>query len=713
MTKRVLIITANTTDAKALEHVLGTARDGPFCIEWVALLSEALERLHRGGIDVILVDLSLTDSQGIETFDQLFVAVPHIPIMTLSDPDDELLAWEAVQRGAQGSLSKGYLGSYLVPQSLRQIIQRKAVEEALFLEKNRAEITLNSISDAVIGTDMSGNIDYLNSTAEHMTGWSRNEARGLPIKQVMHIVNGDTRETEQNPVELVLQQNKPMGLTAGTILIRRDGSEVSIEDSSAPIHDLSGQISGAVIVFHDITVAQEMALKMAYLAQHDFLTSLPNRVLLNDRIVQAIALAKRSGTHLAILFLDLDNFKYINDSLGHATGDKLLQSVAHILTSCVRHSDTVSRQGGDEFVILITLDKNLESASLTADKILTALAACHSIATHKLHVTTSIGISVYPADGQDSETLIKNADTAMYHAKEKGRNNYQFFSNGMNVRAVERQVIETNLRRALEQQEFILYYQPKVNLKTGIITGAEALLRWMHPAWGMVLPGRFVTVAEACGLIVPIGNWVLREACEQTKRWKDAGLKLDAITVNISALEFRRNDFVEGVRTILYETGLAAGCLQLEITESVLMRDAESSTVILNQLKDMGVQLAVDDFGTGYSSLSYLRQFPIDVLKIDRSFVHDIGSAQDNGSIVSAVIAMGNSLNQRVVAEGVEVQAQLDFLKALQCEEGQGYLFSRPLVAEQFATLLATGLQGTQFPAKFHKNRNIEVLQHV
>lgn len=692
MTKRVLIITANATDAKALANVLDTARDGPFYIEWVTLLSEALERLSKGGIDVILVDLSLTDSQGIETFDQLFVAAPHTPIMTLSDLDDELLAWEAVQRGAQGSLSKGYFGSYLVPQSLRQIIQRKAVEEALFLEKNRAEITLNSISDAVIGTDMSGNIDYLNITAEHMTGWPRNEARGLPIKQVMHIVNGDTRETEQNPVELVLQQNKPMGLTAGTILIRRDGSEVSIEDSSAPIHDLNGQISGAVIVFHDITVAQEMALKMAYLAQHDFLTSLPNRVLLNDRIVQAISLAKRSSTHLAILFLDLDNFKYINDSLGHATGDKLLQSVAHILTSCVRHSDTVSRQGGDEFVILITQDKNSEDASLTADKILTALAACHSIATHKLHVTTSIGISVYPADGQDAETLIKNADTAMYHAKEKGRNNYQFFSSGMNVRAVERQVIETNLRRALEQQEFIVYYQPKVNLKTGMITGAEALLRWMHPKWGMVLPGRFVPIAEACGLIVPIGNWVLREACIQAKRWKDAGLNFGSISVNISALEFRRNDFVEGVRTILQDTGLEPGCLQLEITESVLMRDAESSTVILNQLKDMGVQLAVDDFGTGYSSLSYLRQFPIDVLKIDRSFVRDIGSAQDNGIIVSAVVAMGNSLKQRVVAEGVEVQTQLDFLKVLQCEEGQGYLFSRPLDAEQFAALLTTGL---------------------
>ncbi len=693
MTKRVLIITGNANDANELVNVLGTARDGPFCIEWVTLLSEALKRLLTGDIDVILVDLLLADSQGIETFDQLFAAVPHTPIMILSPMDNERLAWEAVQRGAQGHLSKGYFGSYLVPQSLGQIIQRKAVEETLFIEKNRAEITLNSISDAVIGTDMAGNIDYLNIAAEKMTGWSRDEARGLPISKVMHIINGETREIERNPVELVLLENKPMGLTAGTILIQHDGTEVSIEDSSAPIHDLGGQISGAVIVFHDITVAQEMALKMAYLAQHDFLTSLPNRVLLNDRIMQAISLAKRNDSHLAVLFLDLDNFKYINDSLGHETGDKLLQSVAQALSACVRSSDTVSRQGGDEFVILLTQDKNSEDASLTANKILTALAMSHSIAKHKLHVTTSIGISVYPADGQDAETLIKNADTAMYHAKEKGRNNYQFFSSSMNVRAVERQVIEANLRRALEQQEFVVHYQPKVNLNTNMITGAEALLRWIHPKWGMVLPGRFVPIAEACGLIVPIGNWVLREACEQTKLWKEVGLKIDSITVNISALEFRRNDFVDGVQTILHETGLEPDCLQLEITESVLMRDAESSTIILNQLKDMGVQLAVDDFGTGYSSLSYLRQFPIDVLKIDRSFVRDIDSSKDSSIIVSAVIAMGNSLKQRVVAEGVDSQIQLDFLKALQCEEGQGYFFSRPLAADQFAALLTTGIR--------------------
>ena len=697
MTNRVLIVTADPDDARTLELALGKAQDGPFAIEWVARLSDALERLRAGGIDAILADLSLPDSQGIETFDQLFAATPQTPILTLSAVDDDALAREAVQRGAQGALSKGHFGSSLVPQSLRNIIQRKAVEESLYLEKTRAEITLNSISDAVIGTDMSGNVDYLNVAAEHMTGWTREEARGHPIAEVMQIINGTTRESERNPVELVLQLDKPMGLTAGTVLIRRDGKEAPIEDSAAPIHDLNGQIAGAVIVFHDITAAQAMRVKMTHLAHHDFLTDLPNRVLLNDRITQAIALAKRRGTHVAVLFLDLDNFKRINDSLGHETGDKLLQSVALRLSACVRGSDTVSRLGGDEFVVLVTEDKYAEDAALTADKILAALAAPHAIDKHELHVTTSIGISVYPTDGENTETLIKNADTAMYHAKEKGRDNYQFFRHEMNVRAVERQVIESHLRHALERQEFVLHYQPKVNLATGAIAGAEALLRWMHPEWGVVLPERFVPIAEDCGLIVPIGRWVLREACAQTKRWEDAGLKPASIAVNVSALEFRREDFVEGVRAILSETGLEPRCLQLEITEGVLMHNAETSTAILQQLKDMGVQLAVDDFGTGYSSLSYLHLFPIDVLKIDGSFVQDIDSVNDNGSIVSAVIAMGSSLKQRVIAEGVEKPGQLAFLKAQHCEEGQGYFFSRPLVAEQFAALLETGIPEAAF----------------
>lgn len=689
MTQRILIITNDLTDRVSLQNALRETSDGPYDILVAGSLSEAITHIQKHKVDAILADLHLPDSEGIATFDSLFANAPQIPILTLSG-DDETLAIEAVKSGAQGYLTKGHFASYLVPQSLRNVIQRKAVEESIYIEKVRAEITLNSISDAVIGTDMAGNVDYLNVAAEHMTLWTREEARGQPITTVMPIIHSESRLEKDNPVAMVLQQDMATTLTPGTILVRRDGSEVAIEDSTAPIHDSAGNIAGAVMVFHDITDAKAMAVKMAHLAQHDFLTNLPNRALLNDRIAQAIGLAKRRSSFLAILFMDLDNFKHINDSLGHATGDKLLQSVTERLSACVRSSDTVSRQGGDEFVILVTDDKSAENAAQTAEKLLKSLATPHHINKHELHVTTSIGISVYPSDGTDAETLIKNADTAMYQAKDKGRNNYQFFKPEMNVRAVERQVIEVNLRVALARNEFFLHYQPKINLKTGEITGAEALLRWQHPQWGMVPPIRFIGIAEDCGVIVPVGRWVLREACAQTRQWQDSGLDIATISVNISAVEFRRQDFVEGVKAILSETGLPPTCLQLEITESVLMRNAEGSIAILEQLKNMGIQLAIDDFGTGYSSLSYLNQFPIDVLKIDQSFVQDIGNnkTDSNGVIASAVIAMGNSLKQKVIAEGVEDEEQLSFLKEQHCEEGQGYIFSRPVGAEQFEKLL-------------------------
>jgi diguanylate cyclase (GGDEF)-like protein/PAS domain S-box-containing protein len=695
MANRVLIITSDVVDAASLRKVLGNAKDSVFVVEWVRQLSEGLRRIQAGGIEAIIVDLMLPDSHGIDTFDKLFAAARHTPIMILSAVDDETLTTTAVQRGAQGYLSKSNLDNSLVPQSLHNLIQRKVIEQSYFLEKTRAEITLNSISDAVIGTDMAGDVDYLNIAAESLTGWSREEARGHPIGEVMRIVDGETREPKPNPVDLVLQRNKSIALTAGTILIRRDGREAAIEDSVAPIHDWDGKNAGAVIVFHDMTAAQAMALKMTHLAQHDFLTNLPNRALLNDRIAQAISLAKRRNTRLAVLFLDLDNFKHINDSLGHATGDKLLQSVADRLCACVRGSDTVSRQGGDEFVILVTEDRFAENAALIADKILSTLATPHVIGEHELHVTTSIGISVYPTDGQDAESLIKNADTAMYSAKEKGRNNYQYFERSMNVRVVERQAIEAKLRHALHRQEFLLHYQPKVNLETGTITGVEALLRWQHPEWGLVLPGRFVPVAESCGLIVPIGHWVLREACTQAKRWQEAGISPVPISVNISAPEMCANNFVEAVRTILSETRLDPSGLQLEITESVLMRDAETSIAILEQLKNMGVQVAVDDFGAGFSCLSYLAKFPVDIIKIAPSFVREISSPLGSGIVASAVIAMAASFKQLVVAEGIEDHLQWAFLKVQHCDEGQGNLFGRPIAAEPFTALLVSGLSAT------------------
>lgn len=688
MLNHILVLTNDPLEVKMLKTALAPSKD-LFKVEWLTLLSSGIERLSVSNIDAIIVNLSLPDSSGIETFDKLFAAVPQTPILTLSLTDKTELAEEAVTRGSQGNICKDYLDSKIIPQTLLNIIQRKNVEEIFNQDKVRAEIALNSINDAVICTDLSAKIDYLNTSAVKMTGWSKKEAYGLHINEVFNIVDGATQEPPlENPVYLVLEKNEPMGLNAGTLLIRRDGKELSIEDSISPIRDPRGEMTGVVIVFHDITAEREMSKKMEHLAQHDFLTNLPNRLLLNDRIAQAISLAERANTQFAIMFLDLDNFKHINDSLGHDTGDKLLQSVTERLSSCIRSSDTVSRQGGDEFVILLTSSKHGSDTTLIANKILQALNRPHYITQNPLHITTSIGISVYPTDGKDAQTLIKNADTAMYGAKDTGRNNYKYFRNEMNVRAVERQFIESQLRLALEKEEFELHYQPKFNLITGAITGVEALLRWQHSEWGITNTKKFITVAEESGLIVPIGNWVMREACMQAKRWIDAGLKPMQVAVNISWIEFHQDNFVEGVRQVLLESGLNAKYLQLEITESVLMRDADTSAKMLHQLRNMHVQIALDDFGTGYSSLSYLNLFPVSTLKIDQSFVNDIHSVKDEAIIVSAIIGMANKLKLCVVAEGIENKTQLEFLKLKDCEEGQGYYFSPPLRGELLAELL-------------------------
>jgi diguanylate cyclase (GGDEF)-like protein/PAS domain S-box-containing protein len=565
-------------------------------------------------------------------------------------------------------------------------------EEALFVEKERAQVTLSSIGDAVICTDISGNISYLNPVAERMTGWSLPEAATRPMTEVFRIQDGAALETNLNPMKAAVTQNRIIHLPSNCILIRRDGVEIPIEDSVAPIHDREGHATGAVIVFRDVSVARAMASEMAHSAQHDFLTSLPNRMLLNDRINQAIAAAARHTKKVAVLFLDLDGFKHINDSLGHAIGDELLQSVAKRLVDCVRASDTVSRQGGDEFVILLSEVTDSDNGAITARRILQSVSEAHSIKQHDLHITASIGLSAYPGDGQDAETLIKNADTAMYQAKANGRESYKFFKPAMNVRAVERQSIEESLRRALERNEFALHYQPKVNLKTGDITGAEALIRWTHPTRGSVSPIQFISVAEDCGMIVPIGHWVLRESCRQARAWVEAGLPLGTMAVNISAVEFRHENFLEGIFSILEETGMDPKLLELELTESVLMKRAESTQSILSTLRERGIQLAIDDFGTGYSSLSYLRKFPVDSLKIDQSFIRQITTDPGETTIVTAVIDMSRSLKLRVVAEGVETKEELAFLRAHQCEEAQGYFFSRPVPPSQFATMLKTGI---------------------
>ncbi|MGO8975890.1 MAG: putative bifunctional diguanylate cyclase/phosphodiesterase [Steroidobacteraceae bacterium] len=573
---RLLLVEDIPGDSHLLRKMFNEQGSHNTQLTHVKCMSEAETHLAEHAVDIILLDLGLSDAHGSGAVQRAHAAAPDVPLVVLTGLDDESLAVQALQQGAQDYLIRGQIETRGLLRALRYAIERKTMER----------------------------------------------------------------------------------------------------------------------------IAMATARQMAHAAEHDFLTGLPNRMLLNDRVGQAIVLATRHMNKIAVLFLDLDGFKYINDSLGHPIGDKLLQSVAKRLADCIRGSDSVSRQGGDEFVVLLLDIEQAEDAAVTARRMLQAVAQPHSIDQHDLHVTASIGVSVYPDDGLDAEALIKNADTAMYQAKENGRRSFQFFKPAMNVRAVERQFIEEGLRRALERQELALHYQPKVNLVTGAITGAEALLRWTHPARGSIAPAQFIPVAEDSGLILPIGAWVLREACAQARAWMDAGLPVTSMAVNVSAMQFRDKNFLDGLFAILAETGFDPRSLELELTESVLMKHAEFTATILQILRKRGVRVAVDDFGTGYSSLSYLQKFPVDAVKIDQSFVRQISTAGEDTTIVKAVIGMARGLKLRVIAEGVETLEEAAFLRAYRCEEAQGYYYSRPVPPQQFAVLLRNGIPASAIVAQ-------------
>jgi len=688
----VLLVEDNLGDARLMREMFNEPNAPSVELMHAECMVDAEEILVRRAIDIILLDLGLRDAQGLQAIHRAHAAARRVPLVVLTGLDDELLAAQALQSGAQDYLIKGQIEGRGLFRALRYAVERKLLEDALYAERERAQVTLNCIGDAVACSDVSGNITFLNLVAETMTGWPLAEAMGRPMAEVVRIVDASTRQPTSDLSALEAANVATGQVPANCILLRRDGFEIPVEDTVAPIHDREGRTVGAVIVIRDVRTSRAMALQMTHSAHHDFLTGLPNRVLLNDRIATAIAAATRHSKKVAVLFLDLDGFKHINDSLGHQIGDKLLCSITSRLVDCLRGADTVSRQGGDEFVMLLAELDHPEHAAIAARRMLQAVARVHAIDELELHVTTSIGVSVFPDDGLNAETLIKNADTAMYQAKENGRQGYQFFEPAMNVRAVARQFIEEALRRALDRQEFQLHYQPKIDLRSGKITGAEALIRWTHPTRGPISPAEFIPVAEDSGLILQIGNWVLREACRQARSWVDAGVLTGSIAVNISAIELRDEGFLDGVYAILEETGLEPRFLELELTESVLMKRAESTAVILEALRARGVQVAVDDFGTGYSSLSYLGRFSIDTLKIDQSFVRQISVSPGETTIVSAVIGIGRSLRLRVVAEGVETASELAFLRAQHCDEAQGYFFSRPVPPAQFARLLETGL---------------------
>jgi diguanylate cyclase (GGDEF)-like protein/PAS domain S-box-containing protein len=436
-TRTVLFVSDDANDTGLIRNLLAELTDGEWHLEWSRRLSDGIHLLGQKPITAVLLDLFLPDSKGLKTFATLLESAPQTPILILADRKNEATALQATKCGAQEYLLKEHLDAYWLPRVLRSAIERKSAEEKIFVENERAQVTLNSIGDAVLSTDIAGNVSYLNLVAEEMTGWSCEQAIGRPVAEIFRIIDGTTRQPALNPMMQAVRENRTVGLKANCILIRRDGIECAIEDSAAPIHERSGKVTGAVIVFHEASIARDVVKKMAHLAHHDFLTSLPNRILLSDRATNAIAMARRRNKQLALLFLDIDDFKNINDTMGHTIGDKVLQSVAQHLTACVRESDTVSRHGGDEFVVLLAEIEHAKDAALIAAKILQALAAPLDIDGTKIQITVSMGVSIYPTEGLDIETLIRCADTAMYLSKAKGRNSYQISIKDNNAQVVE------------------------------------------------------------------------------------------------------------------------------------------------------------------------------------------------------------------------------------------------------------------------------------
>lgn len=566
----------------------------------------------------------------------------------------------------------------------RELARRAGAETALFAQGERLQVTLESIGDGVLSTDDQGNVLYMNAIAERLSGWSSAEARGRPSHEVLHVtVNGGDRRTT-SPVELALRTVVASGHPDDVVLHRRgsDGSDGSggqsnIEESIAPIRDRDGQLIGAVIVFRDVTESKAMAGRMSHLAQHDALTDLPNRVLLNTRLTDAIERANRAQRKVAVLFLDLDRFKNVNDSLGHRVGDQLLIGVARRLTTCVRDVDTVSRQGGDEFVVLLPDLTDKQGPLRAAETILNQLAMPFTIDGQALSITTSIGVAIYPDDGATIVELTKNADAAMYLAKQSGRNVVRFFTSELADIALRRHQVEQRIAEGLKNGEFVLHYQALCRAADGVPFGAEALVRWAQDG-KIIPPAEFIPIAEESGQIIELGDAILTMACRRSAEWNRGRHEPFAVSVNVSAHQFRSSGFVDRIARTLVSTGLDPRCLELEITESVLLDAIDQTETVLRELKMIGVSIALDDFGTGYSSLSYLSRLPVDRIKIDRSFIQDLETNARDRSIVRAVINLGSDLGLFVVAEGVETMEQRKILTALGCPELQGYLFGKP-----------------------------------
>lgn len=602
-----------------------------------------------------------------------------IPFTFITGIEAQYNAWIDTLSGWFVVISSGWLLYLLMAKNMKMI---KRSDEAIHLRNRAIESSVNGfLITSCHKPDHP--IVYVNPAFESITGYSRKEVLGQNPR-FLH-----SEDIAQPGLEVIRAAIKAQRDGKAVLRnYRKDGSLFWNELSIAPVRDEAGRVTHFIWVQNDISDAKRYQEALEHQANHDLLTGLPNRNLLQDRIAQAIIYAERSAHIVALVFIDLDNFNLINDSLGHTAGDKLLKAVAERLKTGFRVVDTVARLGGDEFVLVFNDQTGEELFLQETERLAEVFSMPFHVDEHEIFVSYSAGFSLYPQDGKDAETLLMNADVAMYRAKEQKGNSFQFYAPDMNAKIRERLVLESHMRYALERQEFSLMYQPQVNSVTNRVFGMEALVRWNHPEMGVIAPEKFVALAEETGMIVPIGEWILRTACGQLKDFQNAGLHDLTVAVNLSSRQFKENNLISSVAGILRDTRLAGKFLELELTESILMNSSQEVISILNELKKMGIKLAIDDFGTGYSSLSYLKRFPMDKLKIDQSFVRDIAVGGGDSAIVKAIINMGHSLSLRVIAEGVETREQLDFLIRHDCREIQGYYYSGPLTAEAFKSFV-------------------------
>ena len=686
-----LLVEDNPGDARLIQEALSEIVQPHFHLKRVENLAGAREALAQQDFAAIFLDLSLPDSQGMNTVRQIELAAPDVPLIVLTGLDDEALAVEAVRSGAQDYLVKSDVTPHLLARVARYAIER----QRLVTERRQSEESLRlaakvfeSSTEGIVITDTAGHILRVNAAFTEITGYPFPEIAG----ETPRLLKSGRHDTDfYRKMWTSLQAD---GRWQGEIWNKRKNGEVYPEWMNiGSVKNDMGETTHFVGTFSDITQRKAAEERIRFLSNYDALTGLPNRGLLQDRVTQALNAAKHLNSKAALLMIDLDRFKNINESLNHDFGDLLLQLVGQRLANCTRAIDTLARSGGDEFVILMPEIRHAGEVAAMANSVLSAMNQPFQLDTNEINITSSIGISVFPSDGDNGQILMKNSDVAMYRAKELGRNNYQFYTQDMNARTFETLAMENSLRHALKRQEFRLHYQPQIDIASGAIIGMEALIRLQHPETGMVPPGSFIPLAEETGLIVPIGEWVLNEACFQTKEWHDQGHAGLRVAVNLSAHQFRHKGLLDSVSRALDESGLPPGKLELELTESILMHDTEEIIATLHQFKRMGVQLSIDDFGTGFSSLAYLKRFDMDKLKIDQSFVRDITSDPNDLAIARAVIALGHSLNLKVIAEGVETAEQLALLKEYGCDEMQGFYFSRPRPAAEILPLLQ-GIRG-------------------